>query len=276
MPNCWIARQCALWWPPVAGRLAQRDLMPLALADLDNTGTGRIADAAIMTALSPNCRTYPISLTGWAVGARDTSWRQVSRSGGNLVVQVNFPEEHDFLFYRYLNTNTRKRIEYENHPVRTTGTPTMAWVRLDICQDTGVALIEEVQSDWFRFVRASIRQLERAQPRTRHLRNLQSYEAQLLDQYGKGWAKVALLAALNFLRFELGIRDVFMHQPRTGAALKHIRSTQPPVSVYSKLPKAFCFQPSRDIPKFLSKPCSKRLRHLRRDPRPLFWRLQLG
>jgi hypothetical protein len=241
-----------------SGGLMRRDAVSARLAE---------------TVYTEGWRDFELTLSEWAVG-RKSGWEQVSRSGGNLVLQVGFAAEHALLFHRYLNKKDRKLLEFDLHPIRTTGAPTMAWVRLDVCLETGVALIEEIQSDWFREVECHRRCLDGDAPRSRELKNIVAYEKQLLALYGKDWSKATLLAALMFLKRELGIRDVFMHQAWSGTVFKGIGGSAPPVSLYTKLPKAFCFEPTQDVPEFLKKPCSKILRRFKKEKRPLFWRLQ--
>ena len=77
-----------------------------------------------------------------------------------------------------------------------------------------------------------------------------------------------------------------MHRPETGAALKGIEGILPPRSLYTDLPRSFCFAPVAELPEFL------RPRFWRRSPRaarerlrpviaaartgkPVFWRLDL-
>ena len=202
-------------------------------------------------------------------GSGDWTWEQMSRPGRNLVLQLGFPSDHAALLERTVGLQDRRKFEYSDHPIRQTGRPTLAWARLDIDRATGTALIEEVQSDWLHFVRWQLRDLRNKRPRSRALRDTQAYEAALTDRYDKVWAKALLLAALLVLRDRLGIAQLFYHQPGPGAALK---DCSPPKSLYSSLPKAFCFTPTRDVPGFL-KP--KRRKHLARLPKdkPLFWKM---
>ena len=146
---------------------------------------------------------------------------------------------------------------------------TLAWARLDIDRGAGVALIEEIQSDWLRFVRWELDDLRHLRPRSRALRDTQAYEAALTARYEQVWPRAVLLAALKLLRDRLRIAEIYYHQPGPGAVLKHSR---PPVSLYSSLRKAFCFEPTRDVPPFLRR---KRRKHLSRLPkdRPLFWKM---
>lgn len=218
---------------------------------------------------------HEVSYTAWGTNRADTSWSQISRPGGNLVVQLSFPPEHARLFRAHFPAAHRKAFEAEGHPVRTQGLPTLAWARLDIDMVTETALVEEVQSDWFRMVDWRRIRLERRQPRTRALKTLQAYQAEARNAFAKGWEEAILLAALDLMVRELGIRRIFMHQPGPGELLKRIEGRAPPVSLYTRLPHRFGFTPTRDAPGFLERPARRRLKTLRRAKGALFWRLDL-
>ncbi len=257
------------------GQLRRVDLLPLAQCGqvAAKSRVGRLAEQSLYS--SP-LRGYELSIADWGLEQPDWRWQQISRPGGNLVLQVNFPVEHAALFGQHMDWDDWKDFACCSHPVRDRGQPTMGWVRLDVCLQTGVALIEEIQSDWFREVRWQRDYLTRSRPRSRVLRNVVAYEAALFETCGRDWQRVCLLAALILLRDELGCGEVFMHQPGPGTALKGIRGTCPPRSLYSKLPKSFCFEATRETPEFLRRPASKILRRLRGTGKPLFWRLSFG
>jgi hypothetical protein len=59
-----------------------------------------------------------------------------------------------------------------------------------------------------------------------------------------------LTAALDFLHREIGIHRVFYHTFETGRAFKGIYR-DPPRSLYTTLPRRFCFQPTREAPRML-------------------------
>ncbi|MEM7439278.1 MAG: hypothetical protein AAF393_06740 [Pseudomonadota bacterium] len=251
------------------GILRRPEVLALARGDWRKDGVAEIA-------WGQGARFFDRTLAPWGTGKNDYGWAQISRPGGNLVLQVNFPAEHQALFHHHLPREARKDLELPLHPVQRTGLPTMAWVRMDICLQTGTALIEEVQSDWFRTLSWRIEALRRAKTRRREMRTFADYQSRVLTTYGKDWPRATMLAALILLREELGIRDVWMHQAWSGPVLKIIPGTPPPVSLYTALPKAFCFEPTIDPPPFLLAPARKNLRRLRRDKRPEFWRLRFS
>ena len=243
-----------------ADRVTQFDMLsPAALAGLE-----QVYDLPWLD--------FEISFTDW--GAEDWQWQQLSRPGGNLVLQLGFPSDHAVLLSRHHALPERAKFECWDHPVRRQGRPTLAWARLDIDPSSGTALIEELQSDWLRFVRAELRRMRARRARSHRLQATQAYEAALSERYGKVWPRALLLAVLVLLKDQLGCTEIYLHQPDPGAKLKWITGPKPPVSLYSALPRSFCFQPTREIPEFLRRKRRKHLRQLPRD-KPLFWRLNL-
>ncbi|MEM6825931.1 MAG: hypothetical protein AAF566_12545, partial [Pseudomonadota bacterium] len=259
------------------GLLVQRDLLAVAYAGRARS-FGELSNGAkdaLETVYSGTWDTYPVTFTTWG----DVSWwreAQISRKGGNLVLQLGFPAGHGRVFAETVGTGSRKEFEVFGHPVRRDGRPTLAWVRLDIDLESGTALIEEIQSDWLRCVSWRIRSLERRGGQSRQLRALRRYQREIVAVHSKNWAETALLAALMLLVEEFAVRQIWMHRPEVGAALKGIIGALPPRSLYSNLPKSFGFRPTGDIPPFLSDPIRKRaLQRFIRGGKPLFWRLDL-
>lgn len=251
------------------GYLYQRDLLALAAEIEPETDAAANALAGVYAVAWQD---FELTLTDWGVAADDWSWNQLSRKGGNLVLQVNFPAEHAKLLGQFRSFD-RKEFEFNVHPIRETGRPTLAWVRLDICLETGAALIEEVQSDWLREIGWERDRWNDSAPQSRERRVFEAYSTALFQRYRKSWARVAMFAALRLLRQEFAIRDVFMHQPATGACLKSIRGSLPPRSIYTSLPKSFCFAPTAEAPAFLERARKRPLAKLRRTRHPLFWHL---
>ncbi|MEM0906836.1 MAG: hypothetical protein AAGJ94_05685 [Pseudomonadota bacterium] len=226
------------------------------------------ATAGVMHAYGLPWHDFELSFTSWG---DDEYWgQQMSRPGGNLVVQLGFPSDHAALMGKYFGTSDRKDFEATHHPIKTIGRPTLAWCRLDI--EDGVALIEEVQSDWLRFVRDEVEYLTDCMPRDRELARLEMYEANLRTRYDKIWPKAMLLAVLGILVEVLGVKTVYMHRPKTGNILKHIGYETPPVSLYTQLPKSFGFSLSDDVPPFLARKRKKDIKKLQRGGEPLFWK----
>lgn len=67
------------------------------------------------------------------------------------------------------------------------------------------------------------------------------------------WQEAMLTAALRFLVYEIGMRRIFYHTETTGAFLKNIRGTKPPRSLYTELPKRFCFDETDTVPELLTR-----------------------
>ncbi len=256
------------------GILAQRDVLALAHADRATawSGLSTAAEKSLDDIYASSWMEFRLSFAAWGTG-NYSECEQLSRKGGNLVLQLGFPSDHAEPMGRYLSKDCRKSFEFRWHPIRLDGCPTLAWARLDIDLATGTALIEEIQSDWLRFVRESIEDLQESAPRSRELRQHLAYERDLKRRYEKLWPRAMLLATLVLLRDELGCRTVFLHQPEVGAALKSITGEQPPRSLYTSLPRSFCFRPTRDVPSFLAR--SRTLRRFKHRGEPLFWQLSL-
>ena len=254
------------------GTLARAEL--LATAHADRAQTPSAAGLAGSTqAFGQPWQDFGLSFDAW--GTKPDRDVQMSRQGGNLVLQLGFPSDHAALLGQCLPHGQRDKFEFGGHPIRQRGRPTLAWARLDLDLDAGACLIEEVQCDWLRYASRHVARLARRAPQTRQFRVHQAYEQGLIARYAKGWPATLMLAVLMVLREEFGIRTVWMHQPQTGVALKGIYGTAPPRSLYTALPKAFCFAPTRKAPAFLERPCRKRLKRLRQETGPLFWKLVL-
>ena len=203
-------------------------------------------------------RIFPFRLTldQWGMESPNTwqrDWAQTSRSGMNLVLQLNFPDHHNRSF-RNLSTEERSiwRYAYNGHPVRVGNENTMSWARIDLELDHGCALIEEVQNDWLRKAyRSHLRlrnKLEAGEVSTKDLwhestiqRQL-DYDEQHIAPLTKLWAEATLLAAMQFLINEIGIKNIFYHTWASGVFYKKIsRNHGPPKSLYEDLPRRFGF-----------------------------------
>ncbi|MDF0602664.1 hypothetical protein P1J78_18145 [Psychromarinibacter sp. C21-152] len=217
---------------------------------------------------------FGLSFAAWGTGHQPQS-AQMSRSGGNLVIQLGFPSDHAWLMAQYGQGKRRKTFEYVEHPIRRSGRPTLAWARVDVDCAAGVALIEEVQNDWLRFAAETALYLRRTAQRGAEVRRICGYSDALRQRYGRIWPRAMLLAVLAVLVEELGIAEIWMHQPEAGAVYKHIRGRTPPVSLYSALPKSFGFEPVAEAPPFLARYKRKTIGKLRRRGLPVFWRLAL-
>ena len=170
---------------------------------------------------------------------------QMSRTGFNLVLQLNFANDHQQRYTRLVKDAGHAEFSYWSHPVITDGKhETLAWARIDLDFTEGQALIEEIQSDWVRQVKTSWNEA--------CYENLPAYREQVLKPYAQVWDEAVLAASIQLIRHDLGIRDVFYNSFQTGNAMKGIRRfSLPPQSLYTDLPKRFAFTPTSEAPRFL-------------------------
>ena len=254
------------------GRLEQLDVLALAHADraFSMPHLSVAARAGLEQVFQARWFDFELTFDEWEAV-------QTTRGKWNLVVQLGFSSDHADLLGRHFKKDMRGNFEFYDHPVRREGRPTLAWARLDLDPASGCCLIEEVQSDWLRNVADEREWLGQSAPQSRDARATAAYERELRARYGKIWPKAMLLGVLMLLRDTLGYRDVWMHQHEAGAVLKDIRYALPPRSLYSQLPKSFCFVPTRGLPDMLSGRLGRfgaRLRALKRLQGPLFWHVQ--
>ncbi len=271
---------------PVSGlknsRCAPLLRRPKVNALLAELGNGRLTQLALNSADGdPGAAHYVLTLGLW--GAEAGQQQQMSHQGVNLVLQLNFANDHDRAYRRYIKPADAERgpFEYLSHPIVRTGRKTLVWARLDVDLENGEGLIEEIQSDWVRRAR-SVR--ERAARATRCSRcggkhgfhfygvngnadEVAEYYDRHFQTHAKLWDEAMLSASLWLLRERFGIAQVYYHTPRSGTALKRIRYTAPPRSLYSDLPRRFCFQEMDAVPAMLqtdrrAKRCLRRVKEL--------------
>lgn len=234
----------------------------------------------------PGQSTFVLTLGTWG-SSHERRWRykQTSRRGYNLVLQLNFCNRHDQL-HRQLGA-ADDAFSYRGHPVSPRRN-TLAWARLDLDWHTGTALIEEIQSDWIRRVASLAVIAEHKLARVGDASQPTSYRGlacplgttldychHVLAQYQPIWAEAMLWAALHFLRNELGLRRIFYHTVESGRLLKHIDGTLPPQSLYTDLPRRFCFSRTDEAPAFIANE-RQASAALRKHPRTQFQRIELA
>ena len=241
---------------------------------------------------APEASLWRLTLDQW--GDVQSDWRenQTSRKGYNLVLQLNFTGLHNAVFDREVGACVNKFLHWQFHPV-SSAHRTLAWARLDLDLETGEVLIEEIQTDYVRLVNRYsrieklpswqfdrlCRRHQKAYAKAGALQTaIQNYrDIYLLD--AKIWDEIMLAATLEFCIKELGCRSVYFHQFQCGALLKHINGQKPPRSLYTKLPRRFCFTPTESGPEFLrdrTQPKGMKARsRLREIGGPAFWHLDL-
>jgi hypothetical protein len=222
---------------------------------------------------------FVITLGYWRGQAN--RWHQVSRTGLNLVLQLNFCSGHMDRFRKLYRPTRTATLNGVGHPVKQdsdieTATETLAWARIDLDFDTGEALIEEIQTDWCRMAKRALRLARMAaltnceMPRLTHSEgrpaDVEDYVVVVLQPYVDCWDEAVLAAAITFIRDELGICSIYYHTVESGAKLKRIRGFLPPRSLYSALPKRFGFRKTENMPEFLLANRSFRRRYARVKP----------
>lgn len=100
-----------------------------------------------------------------------------------------------------------------------------------------------------------------------------AYYNDVVAPHAKLWDEAMLSAAIWFLVNELGLRQIYLHDHETGCKLKNVTFSQPPRSLYTKLPQRFCFQKSKQGPDFLFEKSDRRLRKLMNSDDFAFWHL---
>jgi hypothetical protein len=263
--------------------LAQKPRVKAILAQL---GGDRLHEAQLaLHDYDPAQTPFVLTLDVWGSEKTD-DWRykQTSRPGYNLVLQLNFCKHHDQRFQR-LGAKPDAFARY-THP-NSTRRNTLAWARIDFDWASGTALIEEIQSDWIRRAawlanlaeRKLARLLDAALPTGYlgldcSLQTTLDYCRFVRDRYQPIWAEAMLWATLDFLRNELGLSRIYYHTMDSGRLLKRIDGVLPPLSLYTDLPRKFCFDKTEQAPAFV-----QRERHaakvLRRNPRTAFQRIEL-
>ena len=188
---------------------------------------------------------FVLTLDQWGTDyARSRHFRQLSRAGYQLVLQLNFANDHQQQYKRLIKSAGNAEFSYWAHPVVTDGShETLAWARIDVDFAANQALIEEVQSDWVRQVKQAWRE--------RVYADLPNYRQQVLKPYTEVWQEATLAAAIHLIRHDLGIRDVFYNSFATGNFMKGIEDDLPPRSLYTDLPKKFAFSLTNEAPQFL-------------------------
>lgn len=212
--------------------------------------------------------------------SRRSRYYQTSRPGYNLVLQLNFSEKHGRRYRQLLESHLDYDwFNYGGHPVLRQGQRryfrnTLAWARIDLDFHSNEALIEEVQNDWVRESISLLKNLGNANPDNGLVRSLSAYVNNVLVDYARIWDEAMLSAAIGFIHRELGIGNIYYHSWETGNRLKGLRGCTPPRSLYSRLPRRFCFEKVAELPDFLMRKRSVR-RSLNKLPDPHCYKLSV-
>lgn len=207
-----------------------------------------------------NAEPFVLTLGHWG-GTSGYGWVQTSRLGANLVLHLNLSNVWHERFRSLFGQSANDVFGYD-HPLSEARPMTLAWARLDIDFETDEVLIEEIQSDLIRYVarmqlyaRRAISRGDNtfscfygdAIPADRFLHFAKQFSERVKDI----WEEAILSAVMDFVFDELGISQVYYHTFETGAQFKNIKGVRPPRSLYTELPKRFCFQSRHKAPHFL-------------------------
>lgn len=266
------------------GRLLGKPAVQKLLSKL---GDGVLSRSAVGYA-NVECRqNFLLTVGCW--NEERSRYNQTSRNSGNLVLQLNFSSEHDGAFARLIGGSKYDIFRYEMHPILKEGERkyfrhTLAWARMDIEFDTDEVLIEEVQTDWLRYAGGYLRRLERCIENCSRcgdraacagrLEATRRYVKEILSPYYGMWDEAMLAAAIMFSADELGITNIYYHSFETGNALKGISDRYPPRSLYTDLPRKFCFEQTEEMPRMLRNRRAVK-RKLKRVREPRWYRLTL-
>lgn len=227
---------------------------------LANHGNGNITQDLFSYVWNEHSQTFVLTVDKWG---NNNNWRyQTTRKGCNLVLQLNFSEQHNRAYQKLVKPNYDYVFNYYGHPVMARGMrelyrDTLAWARIDFDLDSGEALIEEIQSDWVRRARHCLKSVKRGltpwylnccgcQPE-----DFITYAENVLAPFNTLWSEAILAAAIHFIYAELGIETIYYHTHESGSKIKGISGNGPPRSLYSDLPRKFCFQKTDEDPTFV-------------------------
>ena len=224
------------------------------------TGRSKLTASDFDDAWPVEVDAYRLTLSAWPELDEKPrrEWHQVTRHGFSLVLQLNMPVSHRRELGRTIK-DWRGYTSYGSHPVSAEEL-TLAWARIDLDLSYGEALIEEIQSDWVRDVKYYAE--------SQWLDNRTAWQGyrKYLEPRAKHWATTIMTATMWFLLEELGIETIFYHTYETGIKLKSIKYSAPPKSIYTDLPRRFCFRTTHNGPRFLRDSKDRHIRMLFDDP----------
>ena len=240
---------------------------------ISKLGKGKLSSENFRHHYSVNPKEFVLTLSSWGC-KEDYQWDQTSRPGANLVMQLNLTNQHDE-FLRNLKINDDE-FKFYSHPIHRSKS-SLSWARIDFDLETGEALIEELQTDWLRKAEKHYRLAKKYQLQGYssyfeygdefNVAEMIQYTEELLSKYQKSWMEITLFYAIELIKEEIGIGNIFYHSYETGALLKNISCRLPPRSLYTQLPKKFCFSPSKVGPTFITndKKAKRRLKKAKNE-----------
>ncbi len=226
---------------------------------------------------------YTLSRWGEYIPHRNDTWNQTSRPGLNLVLQLNFDPWHNYRYHDLIrNDYMADPFVFSCHPIALKRQFTMAWARLDIDLDQGEMLIEEVQNDWLREVNRIKKAIETCKDPRVSSKKLLWFALRpeafgeyfsLLESYQNIWDEATLSLAVHFAKQELGVSDIYYHDFDSGNLLKGLEDGKPPRSLYTKLPKRFCFEQTDRAPEMIRR--EKYVRRIFRKQPLRWWKMNI-
>ena len=246
-------------------RLAGLLQKPVVRDFMATIGNGKLTKADLNNFWLDEMYSFVLTLGEW--GGKDPGSYQISRRGHNIVLQLNFSNQHDGAYMDLVKPRSPAALNSYGHPVfkRTDVRffrETLAWARIDLDFDTNEALIEEIQSDWVREGASLLADAKSYSQRgltsidywgvNGHVDDVVEYCETILKPYQAMWSEAMLAAAIDFIKTELGIKTIYYHTDTTGYQVKRIGWDKPPRSLYQKLPKQFCFDKVQQAPEFLT------------------------
>jgi hypothetical protein len=231
---------------------------------LAQVGQGLVTREHLDSVWSTNTLHFILTVDIW--GGSSYRYNQTSRRGYNLVLQLNFSNQHDGAYRRMVKPKYHQMLNHDTHPVLRTGArpyfrETLAWSRIDVDFPANSALIEEVQCDWLRRAKFLLSHARRRKMTNQEtvlwresrgkVNDVIAYCEEILLPYQQIWDEALLTATIEFIKTELSIHQIFYHTHTTGHVVKNIKGDKPPVSLYDKLPRKFCFIRQDQAPAFL-------------------------
>ncbi len=260
---------------------------PVIREFLASIGSGKLTKADLKDVWLNDMYSFVLTLDKW--GGENPAWNQTSRKGYNIVLQLNFSNQHDGAYNSLVKPQVKRALNFYGHPVfENDGAgyvrETLAWARIDLDFSTNEALIEEIQSDWVREGSSLLRDAKLYRQRgydrmyywdvNGDIDGVVEYCEKVLKPYQVMWSEAMLAATIDFIKAELGIKTIYYHTDTTGYRVKRIDCDKPPKSLYQKLPKQFCFDKVGNAPEFLSQ--DKYFRRIyKKVENPTWFRMQL-
>jgi len=242
------------------GRLLDK---PFVSTRLSRLGHGRIEPDWLDSQWPAEVCSYVLTLDEWGEDDKHPEDWQTTRTGKNLVLQINFTASHERRYMELIRPDDVHPFVSCAHPTHGGKLRTLSWARIDFELDDGEAVIEEIQTDWLRDARDAYEWCVRGKREHRRWffrdgefdrARLRTYYEQVLRPHRAMWDELTLLAAIQFIRDQLGIRRIFYHSYWSGNFMKDMSSWfGPPKSLYTTLPRKFCFRFDFEVPRFVKR-----------------------